>query len=232
MHLNQTTLPSRSRRKSLSYILAHLRSHIGVERILKTIDLEQFKVYQKRYKDDDPPPTGYSKYLDIRTWMAAKLIYVYLLNLHKARPMRILDMGTGPGYFPYVCSFYGHKVVAIDLDTIPMYNELCQFLHVDRRVWRINRFENLPDFGVKFDLVTAFMIKFDQHDSPDQWGADEWSFMLEDLKRNHLTENGRILLNFNSRHDGTWEDDSLLRLFYNMGGRVHHNFIDIGGPPA
>jgi SAM-dependent methyltransferase len=199
---------------------------------MKTINLEQFKVYQERYSDADPPPGGYSKYLDIRTWMAAKLTYLYHLNLHTTRPLRILDLGTGPGYFPYLCSLYGHRVVAIDLDIVPMYNELCKFFHVDRRTWRIVKFENLPDFGVRFDLVTAFMIKFNQHGRPDQWGVNEWRFFLEDLKRNQMAENGRIFLELNACRDGdgSWFDAGLLDLFLDRGGRVYRNHVDIGGP--
>jgi hypothetical protein len=201
-----------------------------VGRILKTIDLNQFKIYQERFRDADPPPHGYSKYLDIRLWMAGKLMYFFLLNLHKSKPLRILDLGTGPGYFPYICSLYGHEVVALDLDVVPMYNELCQFFKIDRRIWRIEKFHKLPDLGIKFDLITAHMIKFNQHYLPDQWGADEWQFFLVDLKINQLVENGRIFLEFNANLDGTHYDDEVLKYFISLGGKVYRNQVDIGGP--
>src|SRR5687767_13313295 len=107
------------RGKSVSHIFAYLRAQATVGRILATIDMERFREYQDRYRDAEPPPHGYSKYLDIRFWMARSLTEFFLLRLDRQKSLRILDIGTGAGYFPYICSFYGHKVVALDLDTTP-----------------------------------------------------------------------------------------------------------------
>lgn len=214
------------RGKKIGHITAFLRSQLMVNRIIKTIDLSQFRVYQERYKTYDPSP-GSSKYLTIRPWMKHKLMYFYLLGLDKSMPLRILDLGTGTGYFPYICSLYGHKVITIDLDSDLMYNEVCKFLHIDRRTWRINPYEKLPDFETKFDLVTALMVTFNNRDRPDQWGVGEWKFLLEDIKRNRLTENGRIFLALNSNQDGTCYNAELLKLFLDFGGRVARNQIDI-----
>lgn len=227
--LNPTTIINKIREKKFEHVIAFLRSQLMVNSILRTVDLEKFKFFQEHYKDADPPPGGYSKYLDIRTWMASKLTYIYMLKLHKKKPIQILDIGTGPGYFPYLCSLYGHKVVAIDLDIVPMYNELIKFFHIDRRTWRIVKFEKLPDLGIRFDLVTAFMIKFNQHDRPDQWGIEEWRFMLEDLKTNQIVKNGRIFLDFNTCRDGTWFNSALLKMFLDYGGKVYRNHIEIVG---
>ncbi len=218
--------------KSLNHVLAFLRSHLTVNRVLNTINIEEFRMFQDRYKHADLAPTGYTKYLDIRLWMVHKLTYFYLLGLHKSKPLRILDLGTGTGFFPYICSLYGHKVIALDLDTVPMYNEICHFLRVDRRPWRIVKFEKLPDLGIMFDLVTAFMITFNQNNQPDEWGVDEWRFLLEDLKSNQIVQGGRLFLNLNLRHDGTWCDQHLFELFLHFRGKVYLNHVDIGGPKS
>ena len=219
-----------NRGKRLRYALASLRARSALKGVLETVDLQGFRTYQKRYQDADPPPLGYSKYLNIREWLLDKLTYFHLLGLHKVRGLRILDLGTGAGYFPYICAFYGHRAVALDLDIIPMYNELCQFLRVDRRTYKIVRFEKLPDFGTRFDLVTGFMIKFNQHDLPDQWGVNEWSFILDDLVGNQLAPSGRIFLALNTCRDGTWYDDALKRLFLQRGCTVRGNqvLLDMG----
>lgn len=221
---------NRIRGKSLSHIIAFLRSRLLVGRILNTIDLNQFRAYQERFRDADPRPHGYSKYLDIRYWMVQKLMHFFLLGLDRAKPLRVLDIGTGPGYFPLICSVYGHKAVAIDLGVIPMYNELCQFLKIDRRTWRIEKFQQLPNLGMKFDLITAFMIKFNRHYLPDLWSVDEWRFLLEDLSANQLNENGRIFLQFNANHDGSYYDDKTLEYFRTLGARVYRDQVDIRGP--
>jgi SAM-dependent methyltransferase len=197
---------------------------------MKSIDLNQFQNYQRTYHDADPRPHGYSKYLDIRPWMADKLMHALYLGVDKSKPMTILDVGTGAGYFPYVCKYFGHQVVAIDLDVVPMYNDLCQFLQIDRRTWRIEKFQKLPDFGMKFDLISAFMIKFNNHYLKEQWKVDEWRFMIEDLKTSHLAPKGRIFLGFNANLDGSFYDDGLRRYFGDVGGRIWYNEVDIGGP--
>ncbi len=198
--------------------------------VLKTIDLEKFKVYQQQYNDADPRPHGYSKYLDIRPWMADKLMMALYLGVDKSPPMRILDIGTGAGYFPYICRYFGHEVVSLDLDVVPMYNDLCQFLKIDRRAWRVEKFQKLPDLGGKFDLVTAFMIKFNQHYQPDLWSTPEWKFMIEDLRANQLNANGRIFLSFNENLDGSFFDDGLRSYFTSLQARIWEHEVDIGGP--
>ena len=123
--------------------------------------------------------------------------------------------------------FFGHEVVALDLDTVPMYNEICAFLKVDRRTWRVEKFRSLPNLGMRFDLITAFMIKFNNHYQPDQWSVDEWRFMLDDLRRNQLAEHGRIRLSFNANLDGTFNNEEVLAYFLSVGGEAFRNCIDI-----
>jgi hypothetical protein len=112
-----------------------------------------------------------------------------------------------------------------------MYNDLCRFLKVKRTTWRINPFEALPNLGSKFDLVTAFMIKFNQHDLPGQWGAKEWQFLLDDLQKNQLKANGRIFLDFNTCSDGTWFDDSLIKFFVSGSTVCRQCDVSIIFPP-
>lgn len=227
--MKNTTSRYRIKGKSLSHILSFSYARFTVQKIIKSIDTNEFQVFKDRFKDSETTTGGYSKYLDIRFWMTEKLTYFYLLNLHRNRPLKILDIGTGPGYFPFICMLHGHKVVAIDLDNVSMYNELCKFFNIDRRTWRINKFEKIPDLGEKYDLITALMIKFNNHDKPDQWGTAEWRFLLDDLKKNHLKDDGQIFLDFNTCRNGTWFDDDLLKFFINFEGRVYRNHVTIGG---
>ena len=78
--------------------------------------------------------------------MRRALYSAYELGLHRARPRRVLDLGTGCGYFPYICNYFGHTAVTADLDDVPMYNEITQFLRLDRRVLSIRAFEEVARF--------------------------------------------------------------------------------------
>ncbi len=197
----------------------NLRSCWDLPRILRSADMTGFEQLRAKYRDASPDP-GYSKYLDIETGMRRALYSVYDLGLHQSCPKSILDLGTGCGYFPYICNYFGHAAVALDLDVVPMYNELTQFLRLDRRVSAVRAFQNLPDLGRRFDVVTAFAICFNNHDKPDLWGPDEWLFFLKDLAANKLTADGRVLLKLNQETDGSYGKRPLLQFFRQNGAIV------------
>jgi hypothetical protein len=209
---------------SLIKVYDNLRIDRTVNSILKTIDMEQFQKFQVKYRDVDPAP-GYSKYLDIRYWLRDNLNYVYRLKLNRSTSLKILDLGTGCGYFPYLCQYFGHSVVTVDMDEIPMYSEITGFLKLHRKIWKIKAFEKLPDFNTRFDLITAFAICFNNHNRPGLWGVDEWSFFLIDLATNQLTESGRIFLKLNAERENGFYDDQLLNYFTRMGAKIDGRYI-------
>jgi cyclopropane fatty-acyl-phospholipid synthase-like methyltransferase len=192
--------------------------------VLKTIDLDQFKTYQEKYGEVSPPP-GFSKYLDIRHWLADNLQHVFRLKLHHSKSQKILDIGTGCGYFPYLCRYFGHSVVAVDLDEVEMYNDLIKFFKLDRKVWQVKAYENLPDFGARFDLITALAVCFNNHTKPDLWGVSEWEFFLTDLTQNLLNANGRVFIILNAEKKGEYYNDLLLNFFMNSGAQVDGKYI-------
>ncbi|MBY0456079.1 MAG: hypothetical protein K2V38_01945 [Gemmataceae bacterium] len=181
--------------------------------------MARFAGIQAEYREASPYP-GYSKYLDIEPVMRRALYSAYELGLHRSPPLRVLDLGTGCGYFPYICKYFGHTAVAVDLDEVPMYREVVDCLGVDRRVCRISAFERLPDIGPRFDVVTALAVCFNNHDQPDLWGPDEWLFFLKDLADNQLTAGGRLLMKLNQESDGSYADERLSAFFRRCGATV------------
>lgn len=193
-------------------------------KILRTIDMDQFRVFQSKYRTASPDP-GYSKYLNIRPWIQKNVAEYYRLGLNRSKPLRILDIGTGCGYFPYVCNYYGHNSIAIDLDDVPMYNEITAFLGINRKIWKVRAYENLPDFGVKFDLLTAFLVCFNKHNSPNLWQESEWTFFLEDIALNQLNRNGRVFLLLNEESINRHDDKKIRSFFGEKGACVSGNRI-------
>ena len=47
-----------------------------------------------------------------------------------------------------------------------------------------------------FDLITAFWICFNRHRQPDEWGAAEWRYFVEDAIA-CLRPGGRLVLDLN-----------------------------------
>jgi SAM-dependent methyltransferase len=91
--------------------------------------------------------------------------------LHRVAPKQILDLGCGGGFFLFICRHYGHSVTGLDLDEFPLLRELTGLLQVPRVNWTIEPFQSLPDFGQKFDLITAFSTRFNRTGKTDSSGA-------------------------------------------------------------
>ena len=163
---------------------------------------------------EEPP-----KYLELPRWIDANLRRVRDLELDLGARKRVLDIGSGSGYFLYICSLLGHDAVGIDLDNYPMFTETTQLLGVQRSIWRVQEFVPLPDLGPKFDVITAHMMCFNGHKSEALWGPREWGFFLDDLSC-HLTRRGRIWLELNREFDGTCYTAQLKEYFEKRGAEV------------
>src|SRR5207249_3117400 len=75
-----------------------------------------------------------------------------------------------------------------------------------------------------FDLITAFMICFNNHKMPDLWDVPEWGFFLDDLAK-HLTPRGRVWLELNQEYDGSFYTPELKKFFQKRGGRINEQKV-------
>ena len=191
--------------------------------IIDTIDREKFEQIYDRYAVDDPGE-DWPKYLDLPRWIDINIRRIREVELDLVTRKRILDLGCGAGYFAYIAQLLGHEVVGLDLDDLPMFGESTQMLGVRRVIWRVQPFVPLPDLGDKFDLVTAFMICFNNHKMPDLWSMPEWEFFLDDLAR-HLSPRGRVWLEFNMEWDGTFYTAQLRDYFESRGAKIDNQKV-------
>lgn len=158
------------------------------------------------------PASGY-KYLDVALYTLQKLLLAHELGLEGGLPRRVLDIGTGGGHFPFVCRFFGHRAVGIDIENA-LYEDIAACLGVQRTIVRIEPQTPLPDLGTKFDLITACDITFNDKDDRDgrrvYWTMAEWQFFLNDLVANHLQYPGTLYLKLNKEwHKGAFGSDRL-----------------------
>src|SRR5260370_667410 len=167
-------------------------ARISTGAIIKSIDARRFEEIRLKYAVDDPgdaPP----KYLDLEHWIRTNLQRVRELGLDYAPRSRILDLGCGAGYFLYINKLLGHEILGLDLDELPMFRELIELVQIPRTIARIEAFQPLPKFDRKFDIITAYLICFNNHKSANLCGPAEWDYFLSDVA-SHLAPNGRLWL--------------------------------------
>ncbi|MGH7650557.1 MAG: class I SAM-dependent methyltransferase [Gemmatimonadaceae bacterium] len=165
------------------------------------------------------------KFLDVRSFLTTPFRYAHRLGLHKSAPLSILDLGTGIGDFAVVCAFYGHKVIAIDRDGNPVFEDVTKWLGVDRRSHEIRARENLPTLETRFDLITGFLVNFDQYleSAMRPWGVEEWDFFLRDIAENQLMPNGRLVLRLNPH---TTDSPEVMGFLWSKGGEITNDWVE------
>jgi SAM-dependent methyltransferase len=212
-----------SARKHTLRLLRTGRFPLNKKRVIETIDPAAFEQIRKRYAVANPG-ADWPKYLDLDRWIGINVRRIRQVELDLARPKRILDLGCGAGYFLYIAQLLGHSGLGLDMDRLSMFREVTRLLKVRRVVQRIDAFRPLPDFGQKFDVITAFMICFNNHKMPNLWNVAEWEFFLDDLAK-HLTPRGRVWLELNQEYDGTFYTPELKEFFEKRGARVNEQKV-------
>jgi len=209
-----------ARRHVRRILRGRARLRFDAARITKTVDAEKFRqVYQRHAVED--PGDAWPKYLDLERWMEINLRRVQDLALDLGGRQRVLDIGCGTGYFLYICQYLGHDVLGLDLDEEPGFTEMIELLGLNRKIWRVEAFEPLPDLGAKFDVIAAHMICFNGHKSERLWKIPEWEFFLDDLAAKHLEPGGQVCLELNREYDDSLYTPELKKYFESRGAEIH-----------
>ena len=220
-----------SARKHTLRLLRAGRFPLATKSVIESIDQAGFEQIRQRYAVKDPGVDS-PKYLDLDRWIDINIRRIRQTELDVVRPRQILDLGCGAGYFLYIAQLLGHHGLGLDVDELPMFREITNLLGVRRVVERIDAFRPLPDLDRKFDLITAFLVCFNNHKMPNLWGVAEWEFFLDDIAK-HLTPRGRVWFELNQEYDGTFYTLELKELFQRRGANINeHKIIFNSGLPA
>ena len=185
-------------------------------KVLKEMRQNGIDAIQERLKDSSEIAV---KYLEVDWHVRHVVREAARLNLLSSPPLRVLDIGCGTGSFLYVLRSVGHKVFGLDLGDSEVYNEMIEFLKLPRIIHRISKFQRLPEFEAKLDLITAYSVCFDMHHCDEVWGPEEWAFFLMDCQA-RLKSGGRIFLNFNPATNQPFDfiPDSVAEMLRNLPG--------------
>ena len=178
------------------------RERAVIDRVLAGVDRDEWAALLDRHRDEltDFAPTGNAKYADLPFWLAHKMTVASRLDLLDKPPLEILDIGMGGGHFAALAQAMGHRVVGTDIP-VPLYDDICRALRVERRIAPVRRQQALPDLGGPFDLVTIIWQTFDFEyivdGVPNYWSLEDWLFLLADLADNHVKPGGTIYIQRN-----------------------------------
>jgi cyclopropane fatty-acyl-phospholipid synthase-like methyltransferase len=123
-----------------------------------------------------------------------KLRAAHHLGLHDSPKKTILDIGTGAGWWPFICGLYGHDCVGIDLAGRVEYDAGYKFLGITVPEMLVYAGQPINFYGT-YDIITSFRAFFPQR--PQAWVKDEWKFFFNDIKQ-YLNNDGFLFLGTNS----------------------------------
>ena len=202
------------------------RRPLNANELVRELESKGFEQIRAKYANPDDQK-GWPKYVDAAHRLGLAIRQARFLQLDRCKPLRLLDIGSGAGYFLFVCKRLGHSVMGLDLDWPPMYAEMFELLEMPRKIWRIEPFQPLPNLGGRVDLVTGFAVCFNSHGSNSVWGVKEWDFFLDDLRKNVLSPRGEIYFELNPEPWGYYTPE-LGEFFRRQGGSVTGKRVTFG----
>lgn len=202
---------------------------LSVKPFIDAIDREGFeKIYRKYHKPGEKVDP--KKYLNLDEWMRTNVKRIRDHRIRKAPPkLRILDIGSGSGYFLHIARCLGHDVLGMDIDTEPVFRETFALLKLPRFIYRIEPFQPLPDLGAPFDVITGHMTCFNRRADDTHWGKEEWDFFLRDLVK-HLKPGGKIQFDLNPLRDGRHMEPELKKYFQSLGAKIDRRKVYLTPP--
>jgi SAM-dependent methyltransferase len=167
----------------------------GVDHLLKRLQKTGFPSVREKYAGQKG---NTFKYLNVDEWLPKHVNLARLFGLHMTEPKNILDIGTGPGLFPFVAQELGHSVLGVDTGDREFFNDMVAALGVKTLHHTITSGVKIPiPDGMKFDIVISLMSSFylDPY-TYKNWGAAEWQFFIDDLQ-SHCSEKYIIYIELN-----------------------------------
>lgn len=142
------------------------------------------------------------KFLNLDWWLNANLSRIFCLGLHKQKSLKVLDLGSGPGLFAFVCKCAGHEVLGVDLPEHELetperevYTIMPRIFRVQTERKRIAPFQPVTLSG-QYDLITGFLVSFNNHRIRDEWRKQEWEYFINDILPS-LRPGGRLVIQLN-----------------------------------
>jgi len=111
---------------------------------------------------------------------------------------KILDLGTGAGYLPYLAKKRGAIVMGVNPEWEEFYDYITEDLGVKTLKHTIAPLEALPfTASDKWDIITAYQCCFHKLGDGRKWGVLDWQMFLNRIFNKHLVLRGLLVIQIN-----------------------------------
>lgn len=191
-----------------------------LDELLQDVDLARLEGLHHRYKHGPDKNPSWLKFLDWRQYGKDAIDWADQVGLTRraVRPLDVLDVGCGVGWFVRTAMLCGHQATGLDIDD-PFYGEAWDILGID--VARHGIVAGQPIPVGEFDVITMFGFGLPRQckDGPSAVGWAPYSQMILELLR-HLRPGGLWFASINTGRDWLFNQRHWQGIAGSVGGRL------------
>jgi SAM-dependent methyltransferase len=205
--------------------------------IESTIDVERLRRLRQAHLR---APLELQELCDYRRKLEIAIVKALLVRLHDGPRRRVLDLGSGGGYFVAVCRHLGHSCDGTEVPESRLSSATAISYAAVRAALRIGPTIDLAIAAHtpievsaiqprSYDLITAHKVCFNGHLRPTVWSKPEWRSFVTDICR-FLAPGGQLVVELNedvARYGWRRWYDAELAHYFGTVGRVVRGWITI-----
>ncbi len=141
---------------------------------MKGIDVGLLESLPMRHRRSKTQNHGRMKYCRWQDSMPEAMNRANDHGLEGKRPVRILDIGCGFGYFVRCCNVLGHDAMGLEVDDA-LAREACLILQAPTVHQPLVAQQGLPQRLTSFDLITLYRVE------AYGWMLNDYAYLMRDL---------------------------------------------------
>ena len=171
-----------------------------IKNIFPKVNITALEALKTKYPNLGHKYLNYSFELPYKLTFATKYLYLEFLQ-----PKDILDIGTGPGWFPMIAKHFNHKITCCDVssvcDDLKMFEDVLHIFGLKKDfTFSVEPQKKIPSEIGKYDIITALGMALHHG-----WKLKDWYFFLDDLIDNHCKSNTNCTIYFQVNRNQAWE---------------------------